>query len=118
MNMLTKDQILTAQDLKTEVVEVPEWGGTVRVSEMSGQDYAAFVETAFPGEDADKGQAKHFASTLVAFCVVDEAGERIFSVSDIDALARKSKTALERVFEVADRLNVITKKAREAAEKN
>ena len=31
MNLLSKTAILAAQDLQTEDVEVPEWGGAVRV---------------------------------------------------------------------------------------
>ena len=35
MALLTRDEILAADDIKTEDVEVPEWGGDVRVSVMS-----------------------------------------------------------------------------------
>lgn len=35
MTILTKQAILTAQDLKTEDVAVPEWGGEVRVRTLN-----------------------------------------------------------------------------------
>ena len=39
---LTKDQILEANDLQSESVTVPEWGGDVLVRTMTGADRDAF----------------------------------------------------------------------------
>ncbi len=119
MTMLTKEMILAASDLKTEDVAVPEWGGTVRVSEMSGEGYADYLSHAFPENDSQKAvSARRFAAVVVACTVVDEAGARLFSIEDVEALAKKSRKALDRVFEVANRLNLLTPSAREEAEKN
>ena len=38
MNLLTKSAILGINDLKHEDVPVPQWGGTVRVRAMTGQE--------------------------------------------------------------------------------
>ena len=38
MKALTRDEILGADDLKTESVKVPEWGGTVLVRELTGAE--------------------------------------------------------------------------------
>jgi hypothetical protein len=119
MNLLSKDMILAATDLKTEDVACPEWSGTVRVSEMSGEAYAEYLANAFPENDGEKQvKARRFSAVVVACCVVDEAGARVFSVEDAEALARKSRKALDRVFDAADRLNLLTPRARETAEKN
>ena len=37
MSLLSKEAILAAQDLPSEDVEVPEWGGTVRVRGLDGK---------------------------------------------------------------------------------
>ena len=42
MTYLSRDAILQREDIKTEDVEVPEWGGTVRVRGMSGVQRDAF----------------------------------------------------------------------------
>ena len=40
--ILSRDQILSVNDRKTEVVTVPEWGGDVIVSVMSGEQRDAY----------------------------------------------------------------------------
>ena len=114
--MLTREAILAAGDLKTVDVEVPEWGGSVRVRMMTGtvrDTFAAGLRKANGEFDATNYRAK-----LLACCLVDEAGTLMFSESDIEALNSKSAAALDRVFKVADSLNVMNEAAVEAAEKN
>jgi len=41
--MLDKSTILAAKDLRTTDIEVPEWGGTVRVKAMSGREREQFM---------------------------------------------------------------------------
>ncbi len=47
MGLLTKDDILGADDLATEDVEVPEWGGCVRVRALTGTERDAFEAAMF-----------------------------------------------------------------------
>ena len=42
MTLLSKTEILTANDLQTEDVEVPEWGGAVRVRSFTGREREPF----------------------------------------------------------------------------
>ena len=120
MTTLTKDQILEASDLTTETVEVTAWGGSVNVRSMSGADRDAF-ESSMMKISADGTRApdmSNMRAKLVALTVVDDAGNRLFGVSDVDRLALKSAAALELVFDVAQRLNGLGAKAEAAAEKN
>jgi hypothetical protein len=106
MGLLTKDMILNAQDKATETVKVAEWGGEVLVASMSGADRDAFEQSLFETVGKDRRQNLNNArAKLVARCLVDEAGNRLFEESDIAALGRKSAKALDRVFEAAQRLN-------------
>lgn len=117
---LTKDQILEAADLKSEVVEVPEWGGAVRVRTMTGFDRDAFetsMVTIAP-DGTRQADLTNVRAKLVALTLVDEANNRLFDVADIPRLALKSAAALERVFDVAQRLNGIGAAAQDAALKN
>ncbi len=117
---LSKDQILEADDLQNQEVDVPEWGGTVYVRSMTGADRDAF-EASMVTVNPDGSRTpdmRNLRAKLVALTLVDEAGNRLFEVADIPRLALKSAAALERVFEAAQRLNGLGVKAEEDAVKN
>lgn len=111
---LTRDVILAAVDLKTETVPVPEWGGDVEVRGLTGAERDAFEQSLYVD---NKFTASNIRARLVAFCVCDEKGERVFSDKDAEALGRKSGLALDRVYDVAQRLSGIGKKELEEARK-
>ena len=100
--MLTREQILAADDLSRETVDVPEWGGSVVVQMMRGSDRDAFEASIIT---EGKPDLRNMRAKLAAACIVDESGKRLFSVADVDALGAKSAKALERVTSVAQRLN-------------
>ena len=107
MQLLTKSQILDARDLTTEQVEVPEWGGAVLVRGLTGSERDAY-EASFVDYDKSGNRKKpnlsNIRARLVAMAVVNEDGSRMFTDGEIVALARKSASALSRVFEVAQKL--------------
>lgn len=117
MGLLTKEAILAATDLKFEEVEVPEWGGTVRVRSMTGADRDAFEQAILDARDAG-GKLPNVRARLVAAALVDDAGVNLFTQADIEALGAKSIKALDRVYAVASRLNAIAPEDVEALEKN
>jgi hypothetical protein len=101
--MLSREQILAAADLPRETVEVPEWGGSVIVSTMTGADRDAFEASVVTADG--KPNLRNMRAKLVAASVVDESGARLFRASDIEALGGKSASALERITKAAQRLN-------------
>jgi len=104
--ILTKDQILQAEDIKTEEVDVPEWGGKVLVKTLSGKERDQLEASVItkPGErNLDNLRAK-----IVALSVVDPTGKRLFTFVDAMGLGNKSARALDRVFSVAQRLSGFT----------
>lgn len=115
--MLTRDQILAAQDITTEEVSVPQWGGTVLVRGMSGTERNLFEDACTKeipagnragrraGQTVTKFVKDNIMAKLCAWCMVDEAGEKLFADTDIGALGKKSGAALQRVMEVAMRLS-------------
>lgn len=113
MARLTKEQILSANDLKTELVSVPEWGGEVLVTSISGHAKDK-LELSF----TNKATIENVRARIVALCIVDENGELMFNDSDIVKLGRKSASALDKVFEVAQRLNAIGDEEVEKLAKN
>ena len=107
--LLTRDQILGAQDLTYEEVAVPEWGGVVRVRMMTGAERDAFEASTLVrrGKRVDLNMV-NMRARLVALTVVDKAGARLFTERDVEVLAAKSSAALNRVFEAARVLNGLT----------
>ncbi|WHX19832.1 hypothetical protein QFW82_23675 [Streptomyces malaysiensis subsp. malaysiensis] len=106
---LSAEAILNAQDLPTEDVEVPEWGGTVRVRAMSGTELDRF-ESGFLGNDMKqlpKDKAlEHYRARLAAACVIDGDGNRLFrSAAEVKRLGEKNAKALRRVCDAAMRLS-------------
>ena len=106
---LDRQAIFDAQDLSVEDVDVPEWGGTVRVRTLTGAERDAFEATIMERKgDTYEANMENMRAKLAAFSIVDEAGERIFSEQDIQELSKKSASALQRVFNVASRLSGIS----------
>lgn len=104
---LTREQIIGADDRRTADVDVPEWGGTVRLRGMSGRErdeYEAGIIAVGP-KGAREVNLKNMRARLVAFSCIDDEGSAIFTVDDIAALGEKSAAALERVFDVARKLS-------------
>ncbi len=108
MKTLTRDEILGADDLNTESVDVPEWGGTVFVRELTGSERdtweASVVKTNGTKVTID---SRNMRAKLVALCVVDADGKRVFTEKDAIKLGAKSAAALDRVVDAARRLSRI-----------
>jgi hypothetical protein len=119
MPYLTREQILNANDLPAEDVEVPEWGGVVRVRALTGAERDAFEAAIIKvrGKRVDF-HLENARALLVAMSVVDEDGNRLFSDEDVKALGRKSAAALDRVASVAMRLSGLTQEDLEELTKN
>lgn len=105
MGYLSADAILGADDRAWEDVEVPEWGGTVRVRELSGTERDKF-EGGFVGKNGKDVKYEEFRARLAGLSMVDEAGKRLFRTdAEVKRLGEKSAAALQRVVDVAVRLS-------------
>jgi len=119
MKLLSRDDILGAQDLPSEDVDVPEWGGCVRVRGLTGAERDAFEAEIVQMRGRDTHvNLRNVRAKLVARSIVDEDGKRIFGDADVHALGKKSAVALQRVFEVAQRLSGLTGEDMEELAKN
>ena len=115
MGILTKDAILSSDDLRTEDVPCPEWGGDVRVRNLTGSERDQW-EMWIVGPEGTERNTANIRARLVSLVAIDEAGARLFSDDDIKALGFKSAAALDRVFSVAQRLSGLTEASKEAME--
>lgn len=103
--MSLRDEIKTTEDHKRERVEVPEWGKTLFVRSLSGEERDAFEE----GSLVQKGKKREVAlrnirARLVVMATVDGEGNSVFAPGDELWLGKKSAAALDRLFSVAQKL--------------
>jgi len=110
--LTSREAILATQDLPTETVLVPEWGGAVLVRGLTGKerdDYeAGIMVSRRDGATGKLTQTMNLANVrarLVVRSVVDQTGTRIFADADAEVLGDKSASAVARVFDVAQRLS-------------
>ena len=96
---LSREHILNTSDLPREEVQVPEWGGSVFVRCLTGTERDA-IEARY----ARDGQ-KNLRAQVAAASICDEAGKALFTVADVEALGRKSVSALDRISTVSNRLS-------------
>jgi len=121
MSFLNRAAILNADDFKTEVVNIPEWGGDVMVKAMTGTERDAF-EASIVEQNAKGGtkmKIENIRAKLVAKTVIDpESKQNIFTAGDIEAIGKKSAAALDRIYTVASKLSKVTDEDVEELAKN
>jgi len=140
MKLLKKEDILALDDLQKEELFIPEWEASVLISELSADardEFEQFMveqrEKLLPPKEPHKKMQKkghnkpvkkppteyvHIRAALAAATLVDENGDLLFSFADVVKLGKKSGKALDRIFDVANKLNKIYGQEREGVEKN
>jgi len=108
-----RDRILSANDLTSEMVEIPEWDVTVEVRGMSAADRTSLMDAAAEGGSVNTSLL--FPSLVIACTFDPETGERVFGEEDRPALGEKNGLAIERVVQVAMRLSGMSVEARDAS---
>lgn len=95
---LSRDDILNAQDFRTDEVDVPEWGGAVLVRELSAADADRIgFSMADKQGNIDLSKAEGIAMRTVVLGVIDEEHRRIFTGKDVRTLGGRSHLAVNRV---------------------
>lgn len=117
--ILSRKQILEAQDIQTEAVAVPEWGGDVLVRALTGAERDAMEAAMVEGKGKNsKVNLSNLRARMVAASAVDEDGSHLFTPGDVGVLGTKSAAALERVFSKARELSGMTDEDVEELTKN
>ena len=106
---LTAEQILSAEDLQFERVEVPEWGGHVNVWTLSMSELESYQQGIATAQEKLQRRPANMMAALAAKAIRTAEGERVFTDKQIGDLGKKSASALMRVFNVAIRLNHMSK---------
>jgi hypothetical protein len=106
---LSKDDLLKAEDLAAEEVDlsgIPGYDGTVLVRGMTGKErdeFEASIMVRAGGRMVP--DLRNTRAKVVAKCVVDDDGTRMFTDHDVAALGEKSGAVIDRIYAVAARLS-------------
>jgi hypothetical protein len=105
MGLLSRDQILEADDRKYEDVACPEWGGDVRLRSITGTQRDQYEQSVITGNGADrKMNLRNARAKLIVLCAVDDSSRPLFSGDDLSALGRKNAAPIDRLFDVCRKL--------------
>lgn len=119
MSVLNRETILQKTDLKTEKVEVPEWGGDVYVREFTQAERTEFEVESYLEEDKKKTDSlKTMKIKTVIMSTVDDKGNNLFTIKDFDVLNRKSACVIDRIWSEAWKLSGMQTGDIEKATKN
>jgi len=105
------DRILAVQ-LKEEIIDVPEWGVRIGITEMDAGQRIRF------GEDAKKTPALAMARLLIASAFDPDTRKPVFEQAHQDALLKQSGAVIDRVVTEICRISGLTENAASEAAKN
>lgn len=91
--LLTEADIIAIDDIETEVVEVPEWGGSVKLRGLS-------LDEAMNARAGATSDAKAMSLRLLVASFVEPK----LSEAAVEALGKKSAAVINRLLQVATRL--------------
>ena len=111
-----RDQILEADDLPREMVDVPWDLGNVRlfIRGLTASEKDRWVARTMP--NGEFAWTNNLTAELVCSTLVDEDGQRIFTDEDAAALGTKGAAVLSKLFAVAMRLSGLSEDTAEELE--
>jgi hypothetical protein len=122
---LSRDGILNAVDVQTEKVFVKEWGDDVIVRGLTGDELDAYqgsirqFRPSFDGKGMEQVLIQEgMRAKLLVKCLIDEAGERLFTDQDAPALGAKNGSVIDRLYDVAARLSGLSEEEKAELEGN
>ena len=111
-----RNRILEAEDITSEMVDVPQWGVTVEVRSMDAR--SRILMTQDVSEDGGVSMERLYPDMVIQTAHDPATGERIFGPDDRDALLAKSSAALDILATAAMRVSGMTPDAVDAVGKS
>lgn len=117
MEILSRNQILSKVGvLKREELDIPEWGGSVILRELTAIERDQ-IETMLVSGKAKNNYQGVRARTMALACV-NETGDQVFTEKDIPMLGQLSGKTLNDVFKKVSDMSGMTAEAEQELEKN
>ena len=104
MSSKLRDALLNAQDIQSEIVDVPQWGVKIEVRGMTGKARANFLRSVTV-KDGQTDMERFYPQLIIGTAHDPETGEPVFTLADREALNEKSGAALEVLAQAAMRLS-------------
>lgn len=107
---MTGDDILSIEDRKTDSVIVPQWNGAeIFVRTMGALERAKYeVKLLDLPQEPLEDRIWQIRVSLVVLCACDKDMNRLFKDSDFDRVAQKNGDAINLIFDLINRINLIT----------
>lgn len=114
MKKLTIEDILNLNDVRTEEIEVKDWGGSITIRQMTAEARDKYEQSFFEAVEED-GETKmvrdmsNARAKLIASCVIDGTGSLMFKTEQqVKLLGQKSSKTMDYIFEKCQKLNSIS----------
>lgn len=113
-HVLTRDDIMAVRDLAPMRIEVPEWGGSVWIKQLTAAERIDLEDL------MDAGQRSGLDVITLFLCrvLVDDENQRLLTDDDAAVLGEKNPDVLMRLNDAAQKHNGMGVKEIEALEKN
>jgi len=108
--------ILEADDIESEIIDVPQWGIKVEIRGMSSKERAKLLKSTSVNGEVDFD--RWFPDLIIATAHDPETGDKIFEPADREALNAKSGAAITKLAEAASRLSGLGEADVEAAKED
>ena len=116
MHILSEDEILAAEDIKEDFVEVPEWGGSVKIRGLDLRQIANVASKSIR-RNPQTGQDETNRELSVLYTLQEGMIEPKLSPAGLRAMAKKSAAAVTKVVAAINALGP-TQQAVDEADKS
>lgn len=99
---LDASAILAADDFEYEEVDVPEWGGKIRLKPLSAKDAEDFDR-----QVSKKNGDNNLLSRILATHAVDETGKPLFTMSQLTELSKKNLIVIKRLVRICQKISAL-----------
>ena len=122
MKQLTVQDILNADDMKKEKVEIPEWGGCVYVCSITGAEREEhgerFLDDELKPKTLSRADLRKFKRALLMQSICDVKGNRMFIPENIEGLIKKNPDIIDMLFDKAQKISGLEPDSTEEPVKN
>lgn len=118
MSFLTAEQILSADDMKLEVVTCSEWGGDVLVRPLPSYEQDQWEISCAEAKEDGKAMPDQFRARFALLGLCNPDGSPLFKPEQLKALSRKNGAPVNRIVRKIREISGMTEQAVEQAEKN
>ena len=126
MALLNRNQILEAKDIQTKDIEVKEWGGTIRIKQLSAKEYndifmnminiRKMAAKQLSKKNADENleetinelAIKNQKILIIIKSVVDENMNPLFTEADMELLYQKNTNVINKIIAEIEEFNSVS----------